>query len=52
VQKLFRIPVDVWLALAACVGMLLAGLADFRSIMVGIYLMVSAYVLMTAFSRA
>lgn len=51
-QKLSRVPIDVWLALAGCVGMLLAGLADFRSIMVGIYLMVSAYVLMTAFSQA
>lgn len=50
-QRLFRIPVDVWLALAGCCGMLLSGLADFGSIMAGAYLMVSAYVLMTAFSR-
>lgn len=49
-QKLSRVPIDVWLALAGCVGMLVVGLADFTSIIVGIYLIVSAYVLMAAFS--
>jgi hypothetical protein len=51
VQKLFRIPVDVWLAVAGCGWMLLVGFADYMSLLATVYAMISAYVVMKAFSH-